>query len=56
MLPQIIFKIQQQFAKTGSGHTGKLQFCFLRSRRGKTSFRNILNAAARRLHHLIMSP
>ncbi len=53
---KIVFVIQHQLLQTGFRDIGQFDFCLFRCRTCRTSLRNILFAASRRLHHLISRP
>ena len=55
VLAQKVLVVQQQFLKAGAGHAREFQFRLLRCTAGRTAFRDVLDPAACRLHHLVVS-
>ena len=53
-LPQEVLVVQTQFFQTCPGNVCQFQFSLLRRARCLTAFGNVLHAAPRRLHHLLL--
>ena len=54
-LAEVVLVVQSQFLEAGAGHIGEFEFGLFRGAAGLAALGDVLHAAARSLHHLVVS-